>query len=115
MESVILSLKTECIRHIFVPLRRGKLLRELVCYQDWYNEQRPHMTLDGRSPNEVYWKRRPANRRPRIEPRRNWPRGSPCAKPQTLVAGKPGDECTLRVDFQNGRRHLPVVTLTRAA
>jgi transposase InsO family protein len=115
VERVILSLKTECIRHILVPLRRGKFLRELVCYQDWYNEQRAHTTLGGKTPNEVYFKWRPANRRPRIEPRRNWPRGSPCAKPRTLVAGKPGDECTLRVDFQRGRRHLPIVTLKRAA
>ena len=115
VERLILSLKTECIRHILVPLRRDRFLRELVCYQDWYNEYRAHTTLGGRTPNEVYFRHRPANRRPRIEPRRNWPRGSPCAKPQTLVAGQPGDECTLRVDLQNGRPHLPVVTLQRAA
>ena len=115
VERLILSLKTECVRHIQVPLRRDKFLRELVCYQEWYNGERAHTTLGGRTPNEVYFHRRPANRRPRIEPRQKWPRGSPCAKPRTLVAGKPGDECTLRVDFQKGRRHLPVVTLKRAA
>ncbi len=113
--SVILSLKTECIRHILVPLRRDQFLRELVCYQDWYNEQRPHTTLGGQDAERGPLQRRPANRRPRIEPRRKWPRGSPCAKPWALVAGKPGDECTIRVDFQKGHRHLPVVTLKRAA
>ncbi len=111
----ILSMKTEFTRHILVPWRREKFLCELVCYQDWFNEHRPHMTLGGRTPNEVYDKSRAANRRPPIEPRRKWPRGSPCAKPQTLVAGKPGDACTLRVDFHKSRRQLPVVTLKRAA
>ncbi len=77
--------------------------------------RRPHTTLGGRTPNEVYYQRRAANGRPRIEPRTKWPRGSRCAKPQTLVAGKPGDAFTIRVDFQKGRRHLPVVTLNRAA
>jgi hypothetical protein len=32
-----------------------------------------------------------------------------------LVAGKPGDEFTLKIDFVNGRQHLPIVTLNRAA
>ena len=58
VERLILSLKTECIRHILVPLRRDRFLRELVCYQDWFNDQRPHITLGGRTPNEVYFKRR---------------------------------------------------------
>ena len=115
VERCILSLKTELVRHILVPLRREQFLRELVCYQEWFNEHRPHTTLGGRTPNEVYFKQRPANRRPRIESRRDWPRGSPCAEPWALAAGKPGDAFTLRVDFQKGRRHLPVVALKRAA
>jgi hypothetical protein len=44
-----------------------------------------------------------------------WSRGSPCAKPQTLVAGQPGDKLTLQIDFHEGRKHLPIVTLKRAA
>jgi hypothetical protein len=115
VERVILTIKTELIQHILVPLRRDKFLHELACYQDWYNEHRAHTTLGGRTPNEVFSKCRPANRRPRIEPRGEWPRGSPCAKPRTLVAGQPGDECTLRVHFLKRRCHLPVVTLLRAA
>ncbi len=115
VERFILSLKTELTGRILVPLRRDKFQRELVCYQEWFNDERPHMTLGGRTPNEVHYQRRPAHRRPRIEPRQKWPRGSPCAKPQTLVAGKPGATFTMRVDFQNGRRHLPIVALQRAA
>ena len=44
-----------------------------------------------------------------------WPRGSPCAKPNALVAGQPGDKFTLDVSFLDGRRHLPIVKLRRAA
>jgi hypothetical protein len=32
-----------------------------------------------------------------------------------LVAGQPGDEFTLKIDFVEGRKHLPIVTLKRAA
>ncbi len=38
----------------------------------------------------------PCRGAPGFEPRTRWPRGSPCAKPQVFVKGKPG-----------GRRHLP--------
>jgi hypothetical protein len=115
VERFILSMKTELVGRISVPMRREAFLRELCCYQERFNEQRPHTTLGGRTPNEAYFNRRPGNRRPRFEPRRHWPRGSPCAKPWAIVAGKPGDAFAIRVDFRQGRRHLPVVSLKRAA
>ena len=115
IERFIKTLKDEATRRILVPLQRGTFRRELLLFRDWYNEYRPRLTLQGKTPNEVYFTRRPANHQPRIEPRSDWPHGSPCAKPQTLVAGKPGDQFTLHVDFHEGRRHLPVVTLKRAA
>ncbi len=62
----------ELTRRILVPMRREKFLRELVCYQEWFNNERPHTTLGGRTPNEVYFQRRPDDQRPCIEPRRNW-------------------------------------------
>ena len=115
IERYILSLKNECSRRILVPRRRDAARRELQLYADWYNEARPHMTLGGKTPNEVYRALRPANRRPRIEPRRRWPRGSPCAKPWALVAGKPGDQFSVGIHFHAGRKHLPVVMLKQAA
>ncbi len=33
----------------------------------------------------------------------------------STVAGQPGDEFTLKIDFVEGRKHLPIVTLQRAA
>ena len=98
-----------------IPLRGDSFRREMVAITEWYNEHRPHMTLGGKTPNEVYETRFPANRKPRIEPRPGWPRGSPCAKPWALVGGKPGQRFNTTVTFHAKRRHLPVVTLKRAA
>ncbi len=113
VERLIRTLKDECTRRITVPVRHREFRNELLFYLAWYNEYRPHTTLDGWTPNEVYFGRRPTNQRPRIEPRAHWPR--PCARPRTLVAGEPGDRFTLNVEQFQGRRHLPIVTLRRAA
>lgn len=48
------------------------------------------MTLKGKTPDEVYSRQGPANELPRFVPRKRWPRGSPCATPQTLVKGQRG-------------------------
>ena len=115
VERLILTTK-QVLRHLpLVPLRRETLRLELTAIFEWYNKHRPHTGLGGKTPNEVYHDRYPANRRPRIEPRGGWPRGSPCAKPWALVAGKPGARITIDIDCHAGRRHLPVVQLKRAA
>ena len=115
VERFIRTLKDELTRRIIVPSRRVSCRGELQSYLAWYNGHRPHATHRGKTPNEVYFRLRPANGRPRIEPRRRWPRPSPCAAPRTLVAGRPGDRFTLEVRIQDGRRHLPIVSLNRAA
>lgn len=115
VERAIRTIKDECSRQLLVPLRRQTCHRELSWFQDWYNDHRPHMTLGGRTPTEVYFDQSPANHKPRIEPRPKWPRRSRCAKPQTLVAGQPGDRFTLEVGRCQGRQHLPTVKLQRAA
>ena len=96
-------------------MRRETFRRKLGHYAEWYNEHRPHQWLNGRTPDEVYFNRPPANRAPRWEPRSRWPRGSPCAKPQVLVKGRPGAHVELAITFQGGRKHLPIVTLKRVA
>ena len=115
VERFILTMKNECTRRLLVPHQRTAFRKELMFFMDWYNEHRAHTTLDGRTPNEVYFARRPANRNPRIEPRPNWPRRSRCAQPQTLVAGQPGDRFTIAIDHYHGQRHLPIVSVKRAA
>jgi putative transposase len=116
VERFILTLKQSCTRMlILTPLRRQNFRRELSLFCGWYNETRPHMTLAGQTPDEVYHRRFPSVRKPRYEPRAKWPRGSPCARPSALVRGKPGARLEMHVEFLGGRRHLPVISLRRAA
>ena len=115
VERFILTLKTILGCLLLIPYRRDKFREELLAAVEWYNKFRPHSTLDGRTPDEVYYRKFPANRKPRHEPRTAWPRGSPCARPWALVRGKPGAELTLEVSFHRGRKHLPIINLKRAA
>jgi transposase InsO family protein len=115
IERLILTVKTILGCLPLVPLRADAFRREVAATLGWYNEHRPHTKLGGRTPNEVYFQRHPANRRPRFETRNRWPRGSPCAAPWALARAKPGARVELDVEFQDGRRHLPVVRLRRVA
>jgi hypothetical protein len=115
VERFILTLKGVLSCLFPLPFRRRSFQRELDQIVDWYNAHRPHTWLGGRTPNEAYYGRFPANRRPRLEPRPRWPRGSPCAKPWALVRGSPGARLTIEVSFHQGRKHLPIVRLKRAA
>lgn len=116
VERFIRSLKNECTRRLFlVPYRLCAFQEELSLYFAWYNADRPHSWLRGKTPDEVYFGRFPASRRPRYEPRARWPRRSPCAMPHALVRGRPGAQLELDVVHRAGRRHLPVVELKRVA
>ena len=116
VERFIGTLKRECMRALtFVPLLRRLCRRELELFLGWYNAERPHMTLQGATPDEIYFGRRPASRMPRFEPRAAWPRASPCARPRVLVKGQAGAKLELVVEFVSGRRHLPRVALRRVA
>jgi putative transposase len=115
VERFIRTLKESLRRLVLLPLRREAFRRELQFIAEWYNEFRPHSGLNGKTPNEVYYRRFPACRKPRYESRKKWPRGSPCAGPWALVRGKPGVKLELQVEYLAGRKHLPIATLKRAA
>ena len=116
IERCIRTAKVECTRRlIMVPYRLAAFELELALYISWYNSYRPHTRLGAATPDEIYHHRRPASRAPRLEPRSRWPRRSRCAGPQTLVRGQPGARLDLSVHFHAERRHLPIVTLKRAA
>ncbi len=104
-------MKTEALRKFLLPFRLTDIQQELTSFKIWYNEHRPHTTLNGQTPNEVYTHAYPANRKPRHEPRKRWPRGSPCTKPQTLIKGKSGESLKLQVSYHDGKKHLPIVEL----
>ncbi len=108
-------MKSECARRIIVPLRLDEMRHELGCYATWYNEHRPHTTLGGRTPLEVYRALPPANEAPRFEPRALWPKKSRCASPAARIKGKRGTRMGLVVSRFDNRPHLPIVELRRAA
>jgi len=103
VERFIRTMKDEATRRIRILQRRARFRAQIDSFFVWYNEHRPHAALTGRTPNEAYFRLRPANRRPRIEPRKRWPRSAPCAAPRTLVAGQPGDRFT--ADFRRPNYH----------
>ncbi len=116
IERCIRTFKDECTRRLIsIPYRLADFEEEIRLYFSWYNGHRPHTRLRGASPDEVYHRLRPAHRAPRFEPRPLWPRRSPCASPMTLVRGQSGAELDLLVRYDAGRRHLPIITLKRAA
>jgi transposase InsO family protein len=115
VERFILTMKTLCTRVILVPVRREKMREELKRFARWYNGHRAHMTLKGGTPDEAYHRRHPTCRYPRLEPRPHWPRRSLCARPRVPIRGWPGQRLELQVEFHAGRKHLPIVTLRRAA
>jgi putative transposase len=114
VERFIRTLK-ETIRQFVVSPRRRSFLEHVLNSLQWYNAFRPHMTLTGKTPNEVYHALPPANEEPRIEPRPHWPVGAPCAKPRVPIDGEPGGLFQLHVAYHAQQRHLPVVALRRAA
>lgn len=98
-----------------LALRHETFRRDIAAVLKWYNLHRPHMSLGGKAPDEVYFGRYPANRSPRFEPRPGWPRGSPCAKPWALVKGHRGANVELDLSSLGGHTHLPIVRVNRVA
>ena len=115
VERLIRTMKAEALRRIVVPLDRSAFRREVSLFVEWYNQHRPHSTLEAATPDEIYFERFPRSRAPRFEPRRRWPRGSPCARPPATVRGRRGQRLDLRVSYLADRRHLPIVELKKAA
>lgn len=115
VERFFRTMKTEWLRRIRVPLGQQAFRRAVSLYVGWYHEHRPHSSLGGKTPTEVYEGRRPANRRARYEPRAKWPKHSRCASPQAPPRARPGAKLELVVTFADDTKLLPIVQLKRAA
>src|SRR5512145_2571078 len=113
-ERFIRTIKQECARRIIIPLATDLFEQELLTYVLWYNEYRVHQALRGCTPNEVYEGRFPACDKPRLDVRR-----LPKSKNAATAAIEPLVEKTSRLRLVarqfEGRRHLPIVELERAA
>jgi len=107
------SMKDECTRRIIVPTSQSEFEHELSIWATWYNSHRPHMALKGRTPDEVFYRKRAANTLPRIEPRVGLKHPSPCAAPRVMMAGKAGRKVNVQLSFLEGRKHLPILKVLR--
>jgi transposase InsO family protein len=110
IERFFRSLKQECFCRSSVPMRVASFEAELSAYVTWYNEYRPHQGLGGVAPAERLG-RTSNTRRPALELRpssraRGHPRGARSRACRALE---------LRVHYLEGRRHLPVIELRKAA
>jgi hypothetical protein len=89
-----------------LPFGFDAMRREIGLYAAWYNEHRPHQGLGGMTPSDQYAGDESDGHARRVEPRPRWPvdEGAVCVKRVVLV-----------VKFVEGRKHLPIVELKRAA
>jgi hypothetical protein len=60
------------------------------------------MTLNGKTPNEVYYHRHATNAIPRIETRSKVKHSTTCAKSRMGIAGKAETKIKLRLEFLKG-------------
>jgi transposase InsO family protein len=109
VERFIRTLKDEGFRPILVPPNLRKMRAEANAIAAWYNTCRPHTTLGGRTPAEAYRRIAPANKRPRWEPRKRWPRDAGCAGPEAKTRGDPDVCLELILTYLDGQKHLPIV------
>jgi hypothetical protein len=95
------------------PLRLDAFQSELASYFRWYNDVRPHQSLGGRTPNEVYLGVPSARDAPRFEPKQRTLISNRCRKRGRKFV--PTNGLTLLIDYLDNRRHSPIVSLKRAA
>jgi hypothetical protein len=79
----------------------------------WYNDVRPHSSIADATPDEVFHRRRPANRRRRFEPRPRYPANGACAAPRVPARSKIGARLDLVATSFRGARHLAQVEIRR--
>ena len=96
IERFILSMKTEFTNRILVPLDQTEFRRTLTQYAAWYNGHRPHQSLGGRTPQEVY-------------------SGSTLSPPTEPMPHSRLPAMELAVSHLHGNRLLPIVELKRVA
>ena len=94
VERVILTVKRECTARILVPFSHARVREELSLFANGYTGVRPHERLAGATPDEVH--------------------GGAGAGRAPLSLAR-GIRPVLRVRYLDGRKHLPIVALERAA
>jgi hypothetical protein len=106
------TMKQAGTRPILVPYSAELFQKELDVFVRWYNELRPHSTLGGRTPQEVYMGIEHPAALTRIEPRARYPISDVEGASGAVVRVRHVELATLRFE---GRRHLPAPVLRIAA
>ncbi len=96
IERLMRSIKDECTRRIIVPLGEDGIRREVALFMNWYNQHRPHQSLGGRIPMDVYF-------------------GIEDEIIRFETRGETAISIRLEVTRIESRRHLPIIELKRAA
>jgi hypothetical protein len=99
---------------MLVPLSLAPFQDELLRYVTWYNEHRPHQSLAGCTPNEIYDGTRSERDASRLETRTEPKNGKSRAVVEQLQVERV-TKLRLVVSQLDGRPHLPIVKLERAA
>jgi putative transposase len=107
VERFIRSLKYEFLNRHRVPLDPKVFHRNVHDYVDWYNTIRPHQSLGGRTPDEVW--NGTSKRLPIFEPRARYP-----DQAREFSAPK-GTVLSLHIQCFGGHRELPVISIRSAA
>ena len=115
----------ELLRLSTIPENQTEFEHELELIIDWYNEHRPHETLASRKRQRSEETQRGGERLSELAPAAN---GQPpfdaahtMATRFTLrgasggLEGDPGDPIIFEIDCLDGRRHLPLIRVRRAA
>src|ERR1019366_1477629 len=105
-ERFIRTLKEEGLAHEMVSLQHSGFCTSMARFEGWYNEVRPHSSMGDATPDEVFHRRRPANRRGRFEPRPRYPANGACAAPRVPARSKIGARLELVATSFRGARHL---------
>jgi transposase InsO family protein len=109
-ERAVRSVKEEGIRPVAaLPVGVAAMCRIVSLYVCWYNTCRPHASLGGATPSEIYFGKKPAHEKPRLEPRARYP-----VKRGEKLCARRGAKLSLEVEYLGGEKHLPVVRLKAA-
>ena len=114
IERFIRTLKDEGLRRCVLPLRRAEMQAEVALFARWYNEHRPHTAFRGATPGELRDGVKPAKDTLRLETRSAvpLPRGRPPRDGPRRVRCSGLEASVQRLE---GRHHLPILSLRRAA
>jgi len=115
IERFIRTFKDIYLRKITIPYASDHMRSEMTVFIQWYNAFRPHESLEGATPLELYENHSPASKMPRYEPRKRWPRKASCAHPVVPVKGECGSKLELIISFMDDHGKLPVIKLREAA